>query len=119
MAAPETARYTWLALRVLGASLTVPIAEELAFRGFVYRRLFSADFESVSLSRFSWLALAVSSVLFGMMHGDRWFAGSVAGAMYGLAMIRRGRIADAIVAHGVTNALIAVDVLAFQRWHLW
>jgi exosortase E/protease (VPEID-CTERM system) len=113
------ARNIWLTFRVLAAVVTVPIAEELAFRGFLYRRLLSADFESVSLRRFSWLALLASSLIFGALHGSRWFVGAIAGVLYALALLRRGRIADAIVAHAVTNALIAVDVLAFHHWELW
>jgi exosortase E/protease (VPEID-CTERM system) len=113
------ARNAWIAFRVLAAVVTVPVAEELAFRGFLYRRLLSADFESVSLRRFSWLAMLVSSVIFGMLHGSRWFAGTVAGGFYALAMLRRGRIGDAVLAHATTNALIAANVLALHSWHLW
>ena len=120
--AAPLARNAWLTLRVAAAVITVPIAEELAFRGFLYRRLLSADFESVSLRelrRFSWIAILVSSVIFGALHGSRWFAGAVAGVLYALVMLRRGRIGDAVAAHATTNALIAVDVLAFHHWQLW
>ena len=112
-------RNTWLTLRVAAAVITVPVAEELAFRGFLYRRLVSADFESVSLRHFSWIALLVSSVIFGALHGSRWFAGGVAGLLYVLALLRRGRIGDAVAAHATTNALIVVDVLVFHQWQLW
>ncbi len=117
--ATPLARNAWLAFRALAAVVTVPIAEELAFRGFLYRRLISADFESVSLRRFSWFAFLVSSILFGALHGSRWPAGIVAGAMYAFVLLRRGRIGDAIAAHATTNALIAIDVLAFHHWNLW
>jgi len=117
--ASSPARVAWLACRVLGAVVTVPLAEELAFRGFLYRRLLSADFESVSSRRFSWLALLGSSLIFGLLHGNHWIVATLAGALYALALLRRGRIVDAVVAHATTNALIAVDVLVFQKWHLW
>ena len=118
-AATPAARFLWLAARVLAGVVTVPIAEELAFRGFLYRRILSPDFESVSTRRFSWVALAVSSVLFGFLHGHQWLAGTAAGALYALVLLRRGRIGDAIAAHATTNALIAIRVLAFHQWHLW
>ncbi len=35
----------WLLFRVVGSVVTVPIAEELAFRGYLLRRLISADFD--------------------------------------------------------------------------
>jgi exosortase E/protease (VPEID-CTERM system) len=112
-------RNTWIAVRVLASVVTVPIAEELAFRGFLMRRVISSDFESVSLQGFSWLALLSSSAAFGVLHGSHWFAGAIAGILYGLALARKGRIGDAVVAHATTNALLAVYVLAFHQWQLW
>ena len=63
----------WLLVRVLGAAITVPIAEELAFRGYLLRSLLSANFDDLSTLRFTGLSFVVSSVLFGALH-DRWLA---------------------------------------------
>jgi CAAX prenyl protease-like protein len=103
----------------LAATVTVPIAEELAFRGFLLRRFISPEFEAVSFRQFSWFALAASSVLFGLLHGERWIAGLIAGIIFALAVTRRGRFGNAVVAHATANALLAVDVLVFHRWGLW
>jgi len=81
--------------------------------------LMSPEFESISARSFTWFALLASSAAFGLLHGDRWFAATVAGVLYGLALVRRGRIGDAVAAHALTNALLAVYVLAFHQWHLW
>lgn len=116
---PAAARIAWLVLRTLAAVITVPIAEELAFRGFLLRRLMSANFESVSLQRWSFLAVLVSSLGFGLLHGDRWVAGCMAGLLYAVVQKWRGRIGDAVVAHGVTNALVSIWVLWGGHWSLW
>jgi CAAX prenyl protease-like protein len=108
----------WLAARVVGAVVTVPIAEELAFRGYLGRRLIDGDFERVAFRTFTWLAFLGSSVLFGLMHG-RWLAGTIAGMAYALVLYRRGELGDAISAHAVTNALIAAYVLATGAYTLW
>ncbi len=113
------ARFIWITFRVLAAVITVPLAEELAFRGFLVRRLLSSDFETVSFRRFSWLALLGSSIVFGLLHGGLWIAGIIAGILFGLAVIRRGRIGDAVVAHATANALLAAYVLVYHKWHLW
>jgi CAAX prenyl protease-like protein len=97
----------------------VPIAEELAFRGFLLRRLASADFESVGWRTFSWAPFLISSAAFGLLHGERWLAGTIAGAVFALAQLRRGRIGDAIIAHSVANALVAAWVLIGGDWKLW
>jgi membrane protease YdiL (CAAX protease family) len=41
------------------------------------------------------------------MHHDV-VAGAAVGILYGLAARRRGRLGDAVLAHAVTNALLAV-----------
>jgi CAAX prenyl protease-like protein len=113
------ARLCWLATRIAGAVVTVPIAEELAFRGFGLRRLMDEDFEAVPWRAWNWLALGGSSVFFGLMHGGLWLAGIAAGLIYGGMMLRRGHLGDAIGAHATTNALLAAYVLATNRWDLW
>jgi uncharacterized membrane protein len=39
--------------------------------------------------------------------------------IYAAAQYRRGEISDAIVAHMVTNALLAAYVLIFGHWAFW
>jgi CAAX prenyl protease-like protein len=116
---PSLARISWLSFRTLGAVITVPIAEELAFRGFLIRRLISPDFEKLDFRRYTWLSVVISSLIFGAMHGERWLVGSIAGLLYAWVYLRRGRIGDAIVAHATSNALIAVAVLIAGKWFLW
>jgi exosortase E/protease (VPEID-CTERM system) len=108
----------WLCFRVAGSVLAIPMAEELAFRGYLLRRLSHADLDRLSPLRFSWLPFLLSSVLFGAMHG-RWLAGTASGMCYALAMYRRGKVSDAIIAHAVTNGLIAAEVLVCGHWGLW
>jgi exosortase E/protease (VPEID-CTERM system) len=117
LSSPE--RVSWLIFRTIAAVITVPIAEELAFRGFLIRRMSSADFESLNPRHYTYVAVLVSSVAFGLLHGDRWLAGTVAGLIYAVAYLRRGRIGDAVVAHAITNALLAAWVLAGGKWDLW
>ncbi len=115
---PTAAALAWITCRVVGSIVAVPLAEELAFRGYVARRLVAADFQHVPLRRLSWLAIGVSSVVFGAMH-HRIVAGTLAGIVFALAARRRGELTDAVVAHATTNALVAAYVLATRSWSLW
>jgi len=108
----------WVVVRVIGAVVTVPLAEELAFRGYLARRLVAREFERVPLGRFSWLAFLGSSLAFGALH-QRFVAGTLAGMLYAVAVYRRGALTDAVVAHAATNALLAFYVLATGSWFLW
>jgi exosortase E/protease (VPEID-CTERM system) len=108
----------WLAARFLGAVVMVPLIEELAFRGYLLRRLIAADFDRVPFTRFTWASFLVSSLVFGAMH-QRWLAGTIAGMFYALVVRRRGQLCDGVVAHATTNLLIATVVLTTGAWSLW
>jgi len=112
------AAWLWLSFRVIGSIVTVPLAEELAFRGYLIRKLVSPAFETVRMGHFTWLSFLLSSVAFGLLHG-RWLAGTLAGMAYAAALYRRGQLGEAVYAHATTNALIAAYVLGFGHWSLW
>lgn len=112
-----TLAYLWLLLRVIGASITVPIAEELAFRGYLMARLSKSESFTYGPMPRVWLALLVSSVAFGALHGA-WVAGAVAGAIYGYVRWHSPTINEAIWAHAMTNGLLCVVAVVTGAWHL-
>jgi CAAX prenyl protease-like protein len=112
-------RLVWIAFRFAASVLTVPIAEELAFRGFLSRRLMDRNFDIVPFTSLTALSIFLSSVAFGLMHGQYWLAGIVSGLAYALLLKSRGRIGDAVAAHATTNLLIAVWVLSRGDWAKW
>lgn len=109
----------WLVLRVIGYTVTVPLVEELAFRGYLTRRLIHTEFHRLPVGLFTWSSFVVSSVLFGALHGGYWLAGTVAGMTFALALYQRRALGDAVVAHATTNGLIALYVLTTGRWSVW
>jgi exosortase E/protease (VPEID-CTERM system) len=111
-------RWTWIAVRAAGSSLVIPLVEELAFRGFLLSWLLPSDLESGPPRLGTWPALILSSLAFGALH-ERWVAGTVAGLAFALARLHRGRLGDAVLAHVLCNAGIAIAVLLGGRWDLW
>ena len=116
---PPLQRAFWIASRCLNSIIFVPLAEELAYRGYLMRRFLRADFERVVYRDVPWPALALSAFLFGIGHGALWLPGVFAGAAYGMLAVRRGSLGEAVVAHAATNGLIAVTVLIWGQWQLW
>jgi len=111
----------WIALRLLGASVIVPLAEELAFRGAAFHLLADALRQRQSpipAPVRTGLVLLMSSLAFGALHGD-WLAASLAGLAYGMLRLHSGRVSDAVVAHGVTNLLLGLYVIGTRSWSLW
>ena len=39
--------------------------------------------------------------------------------LFAVALYRRGRICDAVVAHAITNVMLAIYVLRTHQWSLW
>ena len=111
-------RAGWLAARLAGAVLLIPLVEEMAFRGYVQRRLVAADFTAVPFSRFRWASMVGTPLLFAALH-QHFGAGLLAGGLFQLVTLRRGLLGDAVLAHAVANAVIAVAVLGGGRWELW
>ena len=120
----------WLLCRIIGASIIVPIAEELAFRGFMLPSLegfLNGILNNITLTKYrsrnikmlcTFLSLTSTSLLFGLLHSDI-LAASVAGLFYGLVYLKRRSLMDAITAHAVTNVLLAIDVIYFGNWSYW
>ena len=109
----------WIAFRIAAAVLTVPFAEELAFRGFFARRLTSRQFDTVPYAHLTLIPIVLSSLAFGLLHGRHWLVGVIAGIVFALLARFRNRLGDAIAAHATANLLLAIWVLArgdFGQW---
>ncbi len=97
--------------------LVVPVAEELAFRGFLARYIVQRDFEARPYGRWSFVGAGVSALLFGLLHGE-WLLATAAGLLFSAIVWRTRRLAPAIIAHGVANGVIAAVGLVLGDFSL-
>jgi CAAX prenyl protease-like protein len=110
----------FLALRTLGSVALVPILEELFWRGWLMRWLIdSQDFLKVPLGTYRASAFWIVAVLFASEHGVYWEVGLLAGIIYNWWIIRTKNLADCILAHAITNGILAVYVLSSGQWQYW
>lgn len=115
---PMSLMIGWIVFRLIGFSIVVPVLEELTFRGGLHR-LINGKLSPFTGERAAALfAFTLSSLAFGYMHAN-FIAGTIAGAGFGLLVLRSGRIGDAIIAHAVTNLLLAMTAMVTSRWSLW
>jgi exosortase E/protease (VPEID-CTERM system) len=116
---PGVVAVTWLLLRSIGSIVTVPIAEELLFRGYVLSRLAGRP-DNAEVGPLGWHLMAIlgSAMLFGVLHGA-WLSGTLAGVIYVLVRMKSGNLIDAIVAHAITNAMVTLYVITTQAWSYW
>ena len=112
-------RAVWISLRLATSVIAVPLAEELAFRGYLARRVMSSNVEDVPFRSLSLIAMLGSSLAFGAMQGKMWVAGMLAGLVFAVVAKLRGRLGEAVAAHAMANLTIAIWVLARGAYSLW
>lgn len=107
-----------IAVRWLGATLLVPVMEELFWRAFLMRWLQSPVFEGVDPRRTGAKAVLLSTFVFMLAH-PLWLAAIVAGLAYALLYRGTGRLWNAVIAHAVTNGALGLWVVASGQWQFW
>ena len=70
--------------------MIVPPIEEAFYRSLMYRSIAQPDFENCPLTRFSWKAFLITSIVFGLVHPNQWIAGIVCGLAFQWLALRRG-----------------------------
>src|ERR1039458_6009699 len=103
----------FITVRVLESAILVPVLEELFWRGWLMRWVIRPDFESVPLGQYTALSFWAVALLFATEHGPYWEVGLIAGVSYNWWLVRTRNLADCMLAHAVTNALLAGYVLVF------
>lgn len=114
----ELHRTVLIAFRLVGASIVVPIMEEIFWRSYIARVIINQDFESVSVGTFTWISFLVTALLFGLEH-QFIIAGLMAGVIYHALLCGTKSITACIVAHSVTNLLLGIYVLNTEAWPFW
>jgi len=113
------ASFWFITVRVAESAVLIPILEELFWRGWLMRWLIHADFGQVPLGSYKPFSFWLTAVLFASEHGPYWEVGLIAGIAYNWWIVHTRSLADCILAHAVTNALLAAYVLAADQWQYW
>ena len=109
----------FMVLRSLSSAMLVPILEELFWRAWMMRWLIDADFQKVPLGKYVPSAFWIVAVLFASEHGPYWEVGLAAGVIYNWWIVHTRNLSDCILAHGVTNAVLALYVVLTDQWQYW
>jgi uncharacterized protein len=106
-------------MRLLGASLVVPIMEELFWRGYLMRWLIQDKFEDIALGTYRPFSFFATTILFASIHGSFAPVALVTGLIYGFFFIKTKSLGNVILAHGITNLCLGVYVLITKQWFFW
>ena len=109
----------FLLFRVLNSVLTIPIIEELFWRGWMMRWIVARPFNRIPVGTYNAEAFWLVAFLFASEHGSFWDVGLIAGVIYNWWAVKTGNLTDCVIAHAMTNACLAVYVIGWGQWQYW
>ena len=109
-----------LALRFVRLVVTVPLLEEIFWRGFLLRYLVKEDFLSLPFGACTRFSFAVVSLGFMLEHNPPDYpAALVTGVLYNWVAARTRSLPACVLAHALTNALLGWYVMHTRQWGFW
>ena len=121
---PQT-MWAFIAIRWAGATLLVPVMEELFWRDFAWRTIIAPnDFKLAGVGEWDTKAFWFISLIFCTVH-IQWMTAIVWAMMIGWLLVYTKSLGACIIAHGVTNFLLGAFVLYshfvlhHQEWYFW
>jgi CAAX prenyl protease-like protein len=114
-ALPAGAKAAFLAVRLFGLVLLVPLIEELFWRSFLMRWVIDPDFLRVPIGRVTPAAALVTSALFALGHPE-WLPGLVTGLAWAWLLRRTRSVSACLVSHMAANLALGVYVFAQGAW---
>ena len=117
---PGNLVWAFIAVRMFGAVVVVPFMEELFWRDFLWRQVLAPnDFKLAKVGEWAWPPFLIVAGAFAVVHGNWWLTSIVWALMIGALLVYTKSLGACIVAHGVTNLLLALYVLKTRDWAFW
>jgi CAAX prenyl protease-like protein len=111
-------RWGFLAVRMLGLVVLVPLIEELFWRSFLIRWLIDPDFRRVPIGRVTPLAAIVTSVLFASAHPE-WLPALLTGLLWAWLLWHTKLLSACVLSHAVANLGLGLYVISSGAWKYW
>jgi CAAX prenyl protease-like protein len=105
-------------IRIFGASIVVPLMEELFWRSYFMRWITNHNFLELDPGKVGIWAFSITAVMFASEH-NLFVAGVLAGIAYNWLYIRSRNLWVPIMAHSVTNGLLGLWVIYTHNWQFW
>jgi exosortase E/protease (VPEID-CTERM system) len=110
------ARFAGMVGRCGAALVTAPLTEELAYRGFLMRRIARPDFDAMPFMSVRWPAIVLTALVSAGIQGSLFLPAVLAGIAYGAVVVHRGKFGDAVIAHAVANAALMPVAWKWAPW---
>jgi CAAX prenyl protease-like protein len=110
----------FLAFRMLGLVLIVPLFEELFWRSLVIRWIIDPDhFQDVPIGRVTLAAAGITAALFALEHPAEWLPALLTGALWAALLHQTRSVSACFVSHAVANLGLGIYVLTSGNYKFW
>lgn len=110
--------WAFMALRLLGLALVVPLIEEMFYRGFIMRFVIEREWWNVPFGKVTPMAAGAAILLPVVTHPEMLAAAAWFGLMVWLYHHTKN-VWDCVVAHAITNGLLGAYVLTSSDPVAW
>jgi CAAX prenyl protease-like protein len=111
-------RNAFLAVRLFGLVLLVPLVEELFWRSFLVRWVIDSDFTRVPIGQVTPLAAVVASALFAAAHPE-WLPALITGFAWVWLLWHTKSLSACVISHVCANLALGIYVLVTKDWRFW
>jgi uncharacterized protein len=115
---PVAGKVSFLAVRLLGLVVVVPLIEELFWRSFLMRWIIDPNFAQVPIGKVTPAAAAVTSGLFALAHPE-WLPALLTGLLWSWLLWHTKSLTACVVSHVVANLALGIYVLSTGDWKFW
>jgi CAAX prenyl protease-like protein len=115
---PPSWKVPFIAVRLFGLVLLVPLIEELFWRSFLMRWLIDPDFLKIPVGTVTPLAAAVTSGAFALAHPE-WLPALLTGLLWAGLLWKTRSLSACVLSHAVANLALGVHVLSTGDWKFW
>lgn len=107
-------------LRITVATITVPVVEELFWRGFMLRTFINWQrFETVPLGTFTWVSFLGTALLSTVQHPANWGVSIFCWMAFNALFYWKRSLLFLMIVHGVTNLVLYLYVIIRHDWIFW
>jgi CAAX prenyl protease-like protein len=107
-------------LRISVATITVPIVEELFWRGFMLRAFVDWNrWQRVPLGTFTWFSFLGTSLISVAQHPSNWAVSIFCWMLFNGLFYWKRSLLFLMLVHGITNLVLYVYVIIYGDWMFW
>jgi len=111
-------KWAFIAVRLVGLVLLVPVFEELFWRSFLNRWIIDQEFWKVPVGKVTWISAVATAALFALAHPE-WLPALLTGLIWAGLLAYTKSLSACVISHLVANLVLGVYVIAAQAWKFW